>query len=178
MNRFFIIIILGSILSGCSANWHIQKAKKKCPDCFNLDTTINEVVFKLDTIIKLDTFIWIKLPTDTIKIDSIVFKEIKPSFSKITKKNGIITTEVSMLKGELKVKSYLEDSIYYHYKDSVRIKNALIYELKTINIKQGITIQEQENKYNNIVKWLKLIGAIIISMFIIGLLIKWSKWIK
>jgi len=178
MNRFFIIIILGLILSGCSTNWYIGKAKKKCPDCFNLDTTINEIVFKLDTTIKLDTFIWIKLPADTIKIDSIIFRDIKPSFPKIIKKNGIITTEISMLKGELKVKSYLEDSLYYHLKDSIRIKDALIYKLKTINIKQNITIKEQKNKYDNTIKWLKLIGILIIIMFLTGLLIKWSKWTK
>ena len=98
MKRFSLFILV-LIFSGCSSTYHVNKAREKCPECFELDTTITEVVFKKDTIIKIDTNILVLLPRDTVKITKVIPKYV--TFEPITRKNGIITVEVFVNKGEL-----------------------------------------------------------------------------
>jgi len=176
---FYLIAIL--FLSSCSATWHVNRAKKIDPLCFKYDTTINEIVFKLDTVIKIDTTILVLLPRDTVRIDTVI-KELKRySFKPIYAKNGIITAKVSMNNGILHVSSYLDSTIWYHYKDEILIRDALITKLKTINTKQTITIQKQDKslkwyqKVLNIGKYV-LIG--VVALLLIAIVIKLIKWIK
>ena len=145
MKRFsFCIIILVFILSGCSTSFHIKKAQEKCPECFELDTTITYLVFKLDTVIRIDSTFLILLPRDTVKIDTVI-RKLKPySFKPIYDKNGIINVEVSMIRGALKIRSYLDSAMLYRLQDSIRIKDAIITNLTEVTIKQGIIIKEKK----------------------------------
>lgn len=181
MKQIIRFIIIGLILSGCSSSYHIKKAKQKCPECFKTDTTINEIVFKLDTIIKIDTNILVFLPTDTARIDTVI-KKLKPySFKPIYVKNGIINVKVSMTRGVLKVSSHIDSAIWYRYRDEILIKDAIIHDLKTVTVKQNITIKEQKSFIQRLktnAKWFKYIIVGIISLIIIGLGFKFYKWIN
>ncbi len=180
-NIFFIVVILGLILSGCSASFHVRKAKQKCPECFKLDTTINEVVIKKDTIIKIDTNITILLPRDTASIDTTI-KKLKPySFKPIYIENGIINVEVSMNFGNLIVNSWLDSTMVYRYQDSIRIKDAIIINLREVMINQNIIIKNQKGLIERLKSNKKTIVSVLIGLIvilIIGIIIKFIRWIK
>lgn len=43
---FVLLVVFIGFLSSCSSGYHLRKAKKKCPECFNSDSTI-----RYDTIV-------------------------------------------------------------------------------------------------------------------------------
>lgn len=176
--KYVSLIVIVLLLSSCSASWHIKKAIEKDPESFKSDTTITKIVFKTDTIITLDTIISIILPRDTVKIDSLVFRTIRPSFKKITKKNGIITTEVSMYKGVLKVNSFFDSSMVYNLRMKIRLKDAKIRELITINTRNEVTIKNQETKLKTFLNWIKWIGISLGVLIVLSVVYKLYKWIK
>lgn len=176
MKQFFIILILGFMLSGCSTNWYIQKAKLKCPECFELDTTISQTVFTLDTIIKIDTNILILLPRDTVKIIKLIPKTNEVQY--IKKKNGIITVEVFINKDKVNIISFLDSAIWYKYRDEIIIKDAIIHDLKTVTVKQNIIIKDQKKTLKDYLKWIKGGVIILIVLFVFGIAFKFYKWIK
>ena len=161
----FIIIVL--IFSGCSTTWHVNKVRDKCPECFDLDTTITELVFKRDTVIKLDTNILVFLPEDTVFIDTTI-KKLKPySFKPIYAKNGIINIEASMKRGVLKLKSYLDSTMIYHLEAEILVRDALITEQRTIMTNQTITIEKQENELKWYQKWLRIGKFVLIGLAVL-----------
>lgn len=164
MRSFFIIFIFGLSLVGCKSSWYIEKAKEKCPECFELDTSIQEIVFKLDTTINIDTTFLIYLPTDTVRIEKLIPKNVK--LEPVYEKNGIINVEVSANNGKLEILSYLDSTMWYRLQDSIKIKNAIIKRNKTIIYKQNIVIKENETFKGRLKYWVK-IG--IIAFSIIGL---------
>lgn len=173
---FYLIVII--LFSSCSGTWHLNRAKYKSPELFTekIDTIIN--LTRLDTTIFLDTLINVILPRDTVKIDSLVFKTLKPSFNVITKKNGIITENIWMNKGRLYSETYLDSALWYQYQDSIRVKDAKIYELRTINTKQTVTIKNQETKLKTFLNWIKWIGISLGVLIVLAVLYKLYKWIR
>ena len=65
--RFLWLIVVATLLSSCSANWHLKRAIAKDPS------------LKRDTIIKLDTTVLTqeKILTDTIVVSDTIVREIK-----------------------------------------------------------------------------------------------------
>ena len=181
MKKYFFILILGLIISGCSSSYHIKKAKNICPECFKQDTSITELVFKRDTIIKIDTNILVLLPRDTVFIDTTI-RKLKPySFKPIYAKNGIINVKVFMTRGVLKVTSHLDSAMIYRFQDSIRVKDAIISNLKEVTIEQSIVIKDKKTliqrlKSNQKTLINTLIGVIILIS--VGIIIKFIKWIK
>lgn len=162
---FYLIVII--LFSSCSANWHIRKAKTKCPECFKQDTVINETqIIKLDTTIYLDTNINVILPRDTVKIEKQIPKFINYSFNKIIKTQGIITTEAELKNGNLEIISYLDSSFVYRLQDSIRLEKAKTIKLSKIVIEKDVIIEKQTSW----IKWLKIgiIGLVIIIVLGIG----------
>ena len=180
-NSIFIIVILGLVLSGCSASFHVRKAKLKCPECFELDTTINEIVIKKDTVIYLDTNITILLPRDTASIDTTI-KKLKPySFKPIYVENGVINMEISMNYGNLIVNSWLDSTMVYRYQDSILIKDAIISNLREVIVEQGIVIKEKKTlieRFKSNLKTIKFVLIGLVLVIIIGIVIKFIRWIK
>jgi hypothetical protein len=172
-NKIFIVLVLGLMLSGCSSSWHIKKARKICPECFEMDTTITELVIKKDTIIRLDTLILVALPPDTIKIDSLIFKTLKPNIKPFTKKEGIITTKVEMIRGRLFVTSFLDSTYLYRLRESIRIKDAQITILKKESVKQTVIIEKQ----NKLIKWVKIVSVWLICSIVVAASIKLCMWV-
>ena len=74
MNRFFIIVILGFILSGCSANWHIKKAIQKDPDILSKKISIEYIKEKIpiDTVFHIPLYEFLKLDT----IPRIIYEKV------------------------------------------------------------------------------------------------------
>jgi len=176
MKKIFVVLILGFMLSGCSTNWYIQKAKVKCPECFELDTTINQVVFTLDTIIKIDTNILVLLPRDTVRITKLIPKTSKTQY--IKKKNGIITVEVFINKDKINIVSFLDSALWYKYQDEILIKDAIIHDLKTVTVKQNVIIKKQKKTLKDYLKWIKAGIIILIVLLLFGIGYKFYKWIK
>lgn len=179
MKKIVLGLILGLVISGCSSSWHIQKAKKICPECFDMDTTIKEIVFKLDTVIHLDTNILVLLPRDTVKIEKLI--PINRNFKKIIKKQGIITTEVEAIKGMLRINSYLDSSFIYNLQTEIRVKDAIIKELREVKIKQTVTIEKQKTElkwYQKAYSWLRYALMFIAALLFVAIIIKVIKWIK
>ena len=182
MKKIIILIIgLSFLFSGCSTSWLVKKAKKRCPECFKQDTTINSITTKKDTIIHLDTLISIILPRDTVTIDTTINK-LKPySFKRIHAKNGIINVDVWMNKGTLHVSSFLDSAMLYQFNDSIRIKNAIITNLKETVINQEIIIEDEKSskiRFKELFQYSKYIIAFLLLIFLIGLIIKYIKWVK
>lgn len=172
MKKILKFVLIALLLNSCSASWHIKKAKEKQPELFKADTTIETIIQKLDTVIYLDTNIIVQLPRDTVKIEKLI--PISRNFDKVTKRQGIITTEVEAIKGMLKVNSYLDSSFIYRLQDSIRIKNAKITKLQKVSINQEITIQQQRT----LIDWLKIILFSILGLIVIVIFLKLLSYIK
>lgn len=174
ISKFFIVLILGLILGGCSvskrAMWHVKKAEQLDPSIFKLDTIINKsIIVKLDTVIKLDTNINVILPRDTVKIEKLI--PVNRNFNKVVKKQGIITTEAEAIKGMLYINSYLDSSFIYNLQTEITIKDAKIKELNTI-VRQKTVIIEKQISW---LKWLKIALIILIGLILLTLIIKIVK---
>jgi len=173
---FYLIVIL--LFSSCSASWHVKRAEWKQPDIFKSKTdTIIKIEYS-DLLVKLDTIINVILPRDTVKIDSLVFRTLRPSFDKIVKKNGIITANVWMVKGRLNVETYLDSAMIYLLQTKIRVKDAKIKELKIINNENTVTIEKQSTKIKTFLIWLKWIGIAVGSLVVLVIIYKIYKWIK
>ena len=173
VNKLTWLLFSLLLLFGCSANYHVKKAREKCPECFTSDTTITNVVqVKRDTIIKLDTMIRVFLPADTVTINKLI--PISRNFDKIIKKQGIITTEVEAVKGMLKVNSYLDSSFIYNLQAEIRIKDAKITTLKEKIIQNEIVIDKQISW----LKWLKIGLISIIVLFVLFIIFKFLNLLK
>lgn len=181
MKKLIVILILGSILSGCSASWYLKKAEKKCPECFERDTTINNNIIKKDTIIYIDSTFLIYLPTDTIRI-SIPFEDLNSLNTDTIKSNdGIINTEITVSDGAVHIMNNLDSAIIYRLQDSILIKDAIISNQKEVIIEQGITIEKErtlKERFKSAKKWLLYIIYGIVILICFGLILKFVRWIK
>ena len=101
-----------------------------------------------------------------------------PKKKKIVKKQGIITTEVEAIKGMLKVNSYLDSSFIYNLQTEIRIKDAIITNLKEVTTEQSITIKNQKSLIKQLKSNLKWIIIVVLSILIIGVGWKFWKWVK
>ncbi len=174
-NSFFILI-LGLILTGCSASYHIQKAERKCPSCFDRDTTIVNQIIKRDTTIKIDTNIVIEFKVDTV-IQETPIKKLKPySFKPVYHENGIINAEVWMKKGILSISSWLDSTMMYRLEAEITLKDAIIYELRQEVFENKITIIEKENALNRFKKYLKWIIIGLVSLLFLAVCFRVYKW--
>jgi len=163
MNKFFIIIILGLVIQGCSATWHINKALQKDPDIITTKTIIRNVRQKIaiDTVIHIpvkDFLFFADMPDilyDTVFID----KKIKllPSFDTIVKDTSGTTVKIWMKKGRLFAEINTDKSIEYHLKDSINILNKIIENNTVIKT-------EKKPKFLTYLIW---ISAILILLFLI-----------
>jgi len=163
MNKFFIIIILGLIISGCSASWHIRKAEQKCPECFAQKILVEY----RDTTINIDTTFLIEfkdyLTIDTVPvityekeyIDKIV--KILPTFDTIIKDERGLTAKIWMKKGNLQAKFSIDSSYIFHLQDSIIILNKIITQTNTVKT-------EKKPQFLTYLIW---ISAILILLFLI-----------
>jgi len=71
-----------------------------------------------------------------------------------------------MIKGTIKVNSYLGSAFIYRLQDSIRIKDAKIYSLKEVIVNNKIIIE----KKTSFIKWLK-IGLISIGVVLLLLVV-------
>jgi hypothetical protein len=164
---------------GCSSSWHVRKAKEKCPECFTSDTTINEVVFRLDTVINIDTTIKVILPRDTVRIEKLIPKNVY--FEPIYQKNGIINVEVFIEKGELNIVSYLDSAMLYDIEMEIEVKDSIIIHQSIIIDNQYNDIQKKDKWIDKAKKWGKIaiiIIGLIISLLIVVIIIRIIKWGK
>ena len=175
MKNLTIIIVL-VILSSCSASWHVKRAKWKDPSLFEVKTETIINITKRDTLIRLDTLISIVLPRDTVTIEKLI--PINRNFEKIVKKQGIITTEIEAVKGLLKVNSYLDSSFIYNLQTEIRIKNAIITNLKQVTKEQTITIEKQKSLIEGFKSNLKWILIVVCSVLVLGVGWKFWKWVS
>ena len=177
----YLILLL--FLSSCSASFHVRKAKQKCPECFKLDTTITETIIRLDTIIHIDTTFIIDFNESldisepiTIKTEPVKFNNF--SSDTVIKTNKGIEAKIWIKNGRINAEITTDTTLTLIYKDSVLLKDAIIRELRTVNINQGITIKETESRIKTIIKWVKITGLIIVILILFGLVLKYIKWIK
>ncbi len=181
MRRLLFVFLLGLVLSGCSTTWHINKARDRCPECFTQDTTITEIVVKRDTVIRIDTNIIILLPRDTAKIDTMI-KKLRPySFKPVYAKNGVINVEVSMTRGTLSVISHLDSTFIYRYRDSIRIRNAIISNLRTVTTEQNIIIQKEKKakeRFKSLLLYAKYVIVGLLLFIVVIIIMKLIKWLK
>lgn len=113
MNKLLIIVI-GLMLSSCSASWHIRKAQKKDPSLFTteivkyVDTVIVEVP-KIDTLFKYE-FDTVEIVMDSIQVkyfyqtkDSTVYLEVDCPDNKVITET-VTKTETIIVKPSFKEK--------------------------------------------------------------------------
>ena len=163
MNKFFIIIILGLIISGCSASWHIRKAEQKCPECFAQKILVEY----RDTTINIDTTFLIEfkdyLTIDTVPvityekeyIDKIV--KILPTFDTIIKDERGLSAKIWMKKGKLQAKFNIDSSYIFRLQDSIIVLNKIITKTNTVKV-------EKKTQFLTYLIW---VSAILILLFLI-----------
>jgi len=148
MNRILIVFFSIIILSGCSssklASYHIKKAKKSCPECFEQTYRIeykDTIIYKDTTIelllsdfLEIDTTPVIKFETEYV--DKIV--KIYPTFDTIIKSNKGLTAKIWMKRGRLNASFDVDSTLIHELKDSIRVlikettkTNTVITEEKT-----------------------------------------------
>ncbi|MDA3778802.1 MAG: hypothetical protein PF487_00980 [Bacteroidales bacterium] len=159
MRKIGIILLLFIISSSCSTSYYVNKAKDKCPECFKQDTTITNKVIRSDTIIRLDTSFFVKVKTDTIekKIN------IKNNLDTITEKKDGMNLKIWINDGILGYKFWFDDNIEVQLNKEIKIKDAKITKLRTININKGITINEQKSKLEKAFLFIRY-GLIILGL--------------
>jgi hypothetical protein len=168
MRIVFQFLILGLIVSGCSARWHIQRAEQKCPDCFKSDVVVqykDSIIYR-DTTIELSINDFLELDTTPViryekqYIDRKVI--ITPAFDTIIKEDRGLTAYIWMKQGRLKARFIIDSTLIYNYRDSITVLNKIIERTNTVKI---------ENK-------LEFKDYFFISSFILSLLVILSILIK
>jgi hypothetical protein len=167
MKKHFIVLILGLVLSGCSTSWHIKKAEQKCPECFesSLDTIIN--IIKKDTIIKIDTTILLDF-SDYIEIDEPIkirdtIVKLKPFISDvITKTKEGVIVKIWVKNNRILANIDIDTSLRFHYKQQLRLKDALIQRHVEV-IREKNTIIKEKTKF---LDWFKL-GLILLGVLVL-----------
>ena len=177
MKNIFIVFIFGLILSGCSASWHVQRAKQLDPDIFNtkLETKIVNIKVPLDTTLKfhLKDKLYLDTLIDIRYIEKVVNNKINilPSFDTVIKQNNGLTAKIWMNEGQLYANLELDSIFYYNLKDSIRAEIKQEKEITTIITKKERTFKD----------WFKItlfVVVFIIAILLIGGFIKFVKWIN
>jgi len=186
MKKIIFVLFLVFILSGCSTTWYINKAEKICPECFKQDTNIINKITKRDTVIYVDSTFLIPF-NDSLNVnepikykDSIIYIKDFNSDTIIKTKDGIeakIWIKDSSINATFKIDSTLE----YQLKDTIRIKDAIINNLREVVIYKGIIIEEQEKElkwYEKVLNIGKFVMIGLSILIVVAIIIKIVKWIK
>jgi hypothetical protein len=167
-----IVIILALIIfGGCSAQWHLNKALKKDPEIINTeaDTLTNLSIRYVDTTITINREIPVKIVSDTVYLDSIVIPDVKASFDtiKVVSSDSIARANISMHNGRLNVEIWAVLDTLIPYRDSLTLKNKIIYEQKEVIRKSKAEIRKKDTALDYI-KWtlFGIIGLIVLIIII------------
>lgn len=179
--KTILIGIIALLLSSCSAQWHMQRALEIDPSIVKSKLTVLKETRKRDTLMFFHKTVILAMPSDTARIDSVVFTDIKPSFGPIVKKQGIVTISVEMIEGRLKAFATVDSTMIYDLRDSILLKDAIVDNLTTINKENTIVIDKYEGLLKKIalaIKITKSLAFIIIPLFIFFKLFQYYRKFK
>lgn len=158
MKKIIFFLLVSILASGCMT---VKRIQRNC-DAFAKICAVDvqhEIRYR-DTIIYLDP-IAVRLPESDVNITSILqVKSGMLNLKKITKKQGLITIEVSIVNNELQVNAYLNDSTILAHPDPVRIDDAI----KTEQLTRTIPVKYIPKAYK-FAFWIVLIEVIILILY-------------
>ena len=171
-----LVITLVIILSGCSSSWHLRQALNKDPEIIDVkaDTIFEEKITYRDTLIRINKKDTIKIVSDTIKLDSIVFEKIKPSFEpiRISSDDSIAHALISMTDGKLKINVWAKMDTILAWKDSVILKNKIIQNKQTVIREKSAIIKEKKSFIDKLKTWAIIAGICIFGLIILVVKLK------
>lgn len=172
----YLVIILSIIMTGCSAQWHLNKALKKDPKIIDTkaDTVINKQVTFSDTVIQVEKQVKFKVLSDTVTVDSIVIKEVNQTIEpfEIVSNDSIAHARVSIYKGKLNIKVWAVLDTLVYYKDSIRLKNKTIENQKTVIQENKATIKEKSSFIDKLKLIAFGIGGVFLVFFVVLIVVK------
>jgi hypothetical protein len=164
--RHTLIIAIALLLSSCSAQWHLKRAIELDPNIIKSKFTTLTEVHKRDTLMWFSKTLLLPMPKDTVKMDTLVLPDTKPSFNPVIKKQGIITAKIWMEKGRLKTIISLDSTLIYNLRDSIRLKDAIIERQTTINKENTIVIEKHQTLMQRL-EQAKQIAFIVVPLYIL-----------
>jgi hypothetical protein len=172
----YVLYILFLILTGCSAQYHLDRALRKNPDILDIeaDTTITVDLSYTDTIVNISQNKPVKIVSDTITINDTIKTEKPINLPKKTYKSpdGIAHAELKIENSRIDLTVWSVMDTVLTLRKKLNITTQQKDSLIEITKKQEATITEKENWKEGLLRWAEIIVWIIGISFAFWLIIK------
>ena len=165
-----IIVLISFVIIGCSPSSRLDRLERRHPELFK--TTIDTVI-KVDTLLVKDSVvindsIKIKVASDTVKVDTVIYRFKKLSFDPIYahSDDNIAHAKAYMNNGNFKLEAWATYDTLYYFQKQVKFLRTEIREIRTISKEQKAVIKEK-NSLLGTIKLISIIALIIIVIFFI-----------
>ena len=170
-----IYLILILLLTGCTAQWHLQRAIKKEPGIIDVqaDTIVSIDTSFIDTtfVMMVDTTIIVN--SDTAIIDTNVIN-CQNATLEAHSTDGIAHARAELFNNNLSLRTWATLDTVVTLRDSIKYQVATINRLERINRQNKAVIKEKKRAADKILTWLKIagiaLGALIVGIIVIKII--------
>jgi len=166
----YAIIILIFLLTGCSAQWHLEKALEKKSDIIDIqaDTTMSVNISYKDTSIYYQKPVRLYFQTDTAR------KETEKDTVQVATKDSTSQARGGYTNGMLWIETWGVVDTTKIIQDTLKVKQKIIDSLKVITTEKKATIREKESWIKTVQRWAIIVGIVIFALAVVLIVRKFS----